>query len=72
MIHISQEDQERLLRMAAICAANLAVEVILATEPFKSTLPPRVIELPHAETKPKRKRKTQTRRRNARKTPPTD
>jgi len=55
MIHISQEDQERLLRMAAICAANLAVEVILATEPFKSSMPPRVMELPTTPEKPKRK-----------------
>ena len=53
MIHISQQDQERLLRMAAICAANLAVEVILATEPFKSAMPPRALELPAAPEKPK-------------------
>lgn len=57
MIHISQQDQERLLRMAAICAANLAVEVILATEPFKSAMPPRVLELPATLAKPKYNRR---------------
>jgi hypothetical protein len=57
MIYINQQDQERLLRMAAICAANLAVEVILATEPFKSTLPPRTLELPATPETPKRARR---------------
>ena len=57
MRHISQQDQERLLRMAAICAANLAVEVILATEPFKSAMPPRVLELPATPEKPKYNRR---------------
>jgi hypothetical protein len=48
--------------MAAAAAANLAVEVILATEPFKSSLPPRhqVIELP--APKPVRKRKPSKRK----------
>jgi hypothetical protein len=67
MFEISREDQERLIRMAASAAAHLAVEVILATEPFKSSLPPRqkVIEISGA--KPLRKRKTVRKRK-----PPTD
>jgi hypothetical protein len=62
LFEISRDDQERLLRMAAAAAANLAVEVILATEPFKSSLPPRhqVIELP--APKPVRKRKPSKRK----------
>jgi hypothetical protein len=55
MIYINPQDQERLLRMAAIAAANIAVEVILSTEPFKSAMQPRILELPATPEKPKRK-----------------
>lgn len=58
MFEISREDQERLIRMAASAAAHLAVEVILATEPFKSSLPPRQKVIEISAAKPLRKRKT--------------
>jgi hypothetical protein len=57
MFEISREDQERLIRMAAAAAANLAVEVILATEPFKSALPPRQKVIEVSAAKPLYKRK---------------
>jgi hypothetical protein len=58
MFEISREDQERLIRMTASAAAHLAVEVILATEPFKSSLPPRQKVIEISAAKPLRKRKT--------------
>jgi hypothetical protein len=57
MIYIDPQDQERLLRMAAGMAANLAVEVLLSTEPFKSSMrPPRLLEI-EPLPKPKRRRR---------------
>jgi hypothetical protein len=53
--------------MAASAAAHLAVEVILATEPFKSALPPRQKVIEISDAKPLRKRKTVRKRK-----PPTD
>ena len=67
MFEISREDQERLIRMVAVAAAHLAVEVILATEPFKSALPPRQKVIEISAAKPLRKRKAVRKRR-----PPTD
>jgi hypothetical protein len=67
MFEISREDQERLIRMAASAAAHLAVEVILATEPFKSALPPRQKVIEISDAKPLRKRKTVQKRK-----PPTN
>ena len=67
MFEISREDQERLIRMAASAAAHLAVEVILATEPFKSSLPPRQKVIEISDAKPLRKRKTVRKRK-----PPTN
>ena len=62
MFEISREDQERLFRMAAAAAAHLAVEVILATEPFKSSLPPRQKVIEISDAKPLRKRKAARKR----------
>jgi hypothetical protein len=67
MFEISREDQERLIRMAAAAAAHLAVEVILATEPFKSALPPRQKVIEISAAKPLRKRKAVRKRK-----PPTN
>ncbi len=69
MFEISKDDRERLLKMAAAAAANLAVEFLLATEPFKSSLPPRhpVLEIPQPKPVRKRRRKTT----NKPKCPPT-
>jgi hypothetical protein len=53
--------------MAASAAAHLAVEVILATEPFKSSLPSRQKVIEISAAKPLRKRKAVRKRR-----PPTD
>jgi hypothetical protein len=57
MFEISRNDQERLLRMAAVAVANLAVDAILSTEPFKSNLRP-TLELPPAlpPSKPRKRR----------------
>jgi hypothetical protein len=67
MFEISREDQERLIRMAAAAATHLAVEVIMATEPFKSALPPRQKVIEISAAKPLRKRKAVRKRK-----PPTD
>ena len=63
MFEISREDLERQIRMAAAAAAHLAVEVILATEPFKSALPPRQKVIEISASKPLRKRKAVRKRR---------
>ena len=59
MFEISQQDRERLLRMATLALGHLAVEILKATEPFKSSLRPQVAIQPALPpAKPKRKRKT--------------
>ena len=58
MFEISQQDRERLLRMATQALGHLAVEILKATEPFKSSLRPHDAIQPALPTaKPKRKRK---------------
>lgn len=63
MFEISRSDQERLLRLAAVNIANLAVEAIMATEPFKSSLRPTLEIQPALRAAPKpRKRKPRRRK----------
>lgn len=63
MFEISRDDQERLLRLAAVTVANLAVEAILATEPIKSSLRPTLEIHPALPAAPKpRKRKPRRRK----------
>ena len=58
MFEISHQDRERLLRMATLALGHLAVEILKATEPFKSSLRPQMEIQPALPTaKPQRKRK---------------
>ena len=58
MFEISHQDRERLLRMFTQALDHLAVEILKATEPFKSSLRPHDAIQPALPTaKPKRKRK---------------
>ena len=63
MFELSRDDQERLLRTAAIAVANLAVDAILSTEPFKSSLRP-TIDIPPALPAPSKPRKRKSPRKN--------
>ena len=62
MFEISQQDRERLLRMATLTLGHLAVEILKATEPFKSSLRPQM-EIQPALPSSKRKRKSKAAKR---------